>query len=211
MFPLMGLVFMVIVLSLYFGSRNYPIQGGHYDEVEDLRRQIRELKEEIENLKKRSVWRPDMPIRPEDLMSRTEVEDAVIRMFVATDERDWPAVESCFTEPLTLDMTSMVGGSPATMTPRQVANAWAEGFKTLDHVHHQVGNFQTRVDGQRATVRCHGVAFQYRAGIAAAVKSRTFVGTYEIELSRHSDRWLINRLTFKLKFIDGNLELEKAA
>jgi len=31
------------------------MQGGHYDEVEDLRRQVRELKEEIETLKKRNV------------------------------------------------------------------------------------------------------------------------------------------------------------
>ncbi len=52
MYPLTGLVLMVIVLFLYFSSRSYPIQGGHYDEVEDLRRQIRELKEEIENMKK---------------------------------------------------------------------------------------------------------------------------------------------------------------
>ncbi len=151
-----------------------------------------------------------MPMRPEDLVSRREVEDAIIRMFVATDERDWPTVESCFTEPFILDMTSMVGGHPVTMTPRQVAIAWAEGFKTLDHIHHQVGNFQTTVDGQRATVRCYGVAFHYRAAIAAAIKLRTFVGTYEIDLSAHSDHWLISRLKFKLKFIDGNLELEKA-
>jgi|GEM_PF-4677912 len=53
MYPLTGLVLMVMVLFLYFGSRSYPMQGGHYDEVEDLRRQISELKEEIENLKKR--------------------------------------------------------------------------------------------------------------------------------------------------------------
>lgn len=53
MLPVLGLVFfVVIVLVLYFNSRNFPMQGGHYDEVEDLRRQIRDLKEEIENLKK---------------------------------------------------------------------------------------------------------------------------------------------------------------
>jgi cell division protein FtsL len=56
MLPVMGLVFfVVIVLALYVNSRNFPMQGGHYDEVEDLRRHIRELKEEIENLKKRNV------------------------------------------------------------------------------------------------------------------------------------------------------------
>jgi cell division protein FtsL len=56
MLAVMGLIFFVIiVLALYFNSRNYPMQGGHYDEVEDLRRQVRELKKEIENLKKRNI------------------------------------------------------------------------------------------------------------------------------------------------------------
>ena len=151
-----------------------------------------------------------MPVRPEDLVSRQQVEDTVVRMFVATDERDWQAVESCFTEPFVLDMTSMVGGSPVTMTPHQVANAWAEGFKTLDHVHHQVGNFRTIVNGRQAKVHCYGVAYHYRNRIIAPVKSRTFVGTYEIDLSAHSGHWCINKLKFNLKFIEGNLDLEKA-
>ena len=56
-----------------------------------------------------------MSTSPQDLVIRQQVEDAVIRMFVATDERDWPTVESCFTDPFILDMTSMAGGSPATI------------------------------------------------------------------------------------------------
>jgi hypothetical protein len=104
----------------------------------------------------------------------------------------------------------MAGGSPAQMTPRQVANAWSEGFRLLDHVHHQVGNFQTELAHERAHVRCYGIAFHYRAGIAAASKSRTFVGTYELDLVAQAGRWLIAKLKFNLKFIDGNRELEKA-
>jgi hypothetical protein len=152
-----------------------------------------------------------MTTRAEDIASRLAVEDTVVQMFVATDERDWSAVEACFTDPFTLDMTSMVGGSPTTMTPRQVGNAWAEGFKPLDHVHHQVGNFQTTVAGQNATVRCYGVALHHRAGVLVGLKTRIFVGTYELKLVAKADRWKISELLFKLKFIDGNLELEKTA
>jgi SnoaL-like domain len=141
---------------------------------------------------------------------RAPVEDTVIRLFVATDERNWPVVESCFTEPFMLDMTSVEGGAPALTSARQVTQLWAEAFRPLDHVHHQVGNFQTRVEGARASVRCYGIAFHYRGGIEAAVKSRTFVGSYEFELARHADAWRIGMLRFNLKFIDGNRELEKA-
>jgi hypothetical protein len=131
-------------------------------------------------------------------------------MFAATDERDWPMLEGCFTDPFTLDMTSMVGGTPMDMTPSQVAQAWAAGFKPLDHVHHQVGNLRTEVNGSQALVKCHGVAFHHRDQ-AIGLKSRIFVGTYELQLRAFPDQWRISRLVFKLKFIDGNLELEKSA
>ena len=52
----------------------------------------------------------------QDLAARVAVEDVVVRLFVSTDERDWPALEACFTTPFTLDMTSMVGGSKAQLT-----------------------------------------------------------------------------------------------
>ena len=146
----------------------------------------------------------------ERLLTRISIEDVVVRMFVATDERDWPTLEACFTDPFVLDMTSMAGGTPTAMTPAQVANAWAEGFKPLDHVHHQVGNFRTTVNGNNAWVRCYGIALHHRAKISQSPKSRIFVGTYELRLVKSAEYWRINELKFILKFIDGNLELEKA-
>ena len=151
-----------------------------------------------------------MPNHVEDIAARLAAEDAVVRMFVATDERDWRTLESCFTDPFTLDMTSMVGGSPQAMSPHQVAQAWAEGFKPLDHVHHQIGNLRITLAGQEALVRCYGVAFHHRASVTRALKSRIFVGTYDIRLRRRGADWLISELKFNLRFIDGNLELEKA-
>jgi hypothetical protein len=77
-------------------------------------------------------------------------------------------------------------------------------------VHHQLGNFRTSVSTSQAIVRCHGVAFQHR-NKAAGVKTRIFVGTYELLLIPSVQRWQISQLTFKLKFIDGNLTLETPA
>lgn len=143
----------------------------------------------------------------EEIRDRLRVEDAVVRMFVATDERDWRTLEMCFTNPFVLDMTSMTGGDPVRMSPQQVAQAWAEAFKPIDYVHHQIGNLQTRVTGSRAEVRCHGTAFHHRSNVSSGLKTRIFVGTYALQLDRVEGSWLINRLEFKLKFIDGNLKL----
>jgi len=142
-----------------------------------------------------------------DIAARLAVEDAVTRLFVATDRRDWPTLEACFTDPFLLDMTSLTGGQPSTMTPRQICDAWAEGFSKLDHVHHQVGNLQTRVAGAEAHVECYGVAWHYRAA-AQGGKTRLFVGTYVFDLSHGLAGWQVARLVFQLKFIDGNPSLE---
>ena len=148
-----------------------------------------------------------MPLTPSDLATRIAVEDVVVRAFVAADEQDWTTLEDCFADPIVLDMTSMVGGEPASMAPREVAVAWAEGFAPLDHVHHQIGNLRTDVQGDRATVRCYGVAF-HRREAARGVKTRMFVGTYTFDLEASGEAWRIHRLAFHLKFIEGNLELE---
>lgn len=144
----------------------------------------------------------------QDIATRVAIEDTVVRMFVATDERNWPALEACFTTPFTLDMTSMVGGSPTQMTPREVATAWATAFEPLDHVHHQIGNMQTTVEGSSARVRCYGIALHHRGAVSQGMKTRIFVGTYEIGLRHEGSQWLITELKFLLKFIDGNAHLE---
>ena len=68
-----------------------------------------------------------MPTRTVALESRRAVEDTVVAMFVAADQRDWTALKACFTAPFTLDMTSMLGGSPASMTPGSCARASGRG------------------------------------------------------------------------------------
>jgi hypothetical protein len=146
----------------------------------------------------------------QDIATRVAIEDTVVRLFVATDERNWPALEACFTTPFTLDMTSMVGGSPTQITPHEVATAWATAFKPLDHVHHQIGNLQTTVEGSSARVRCYGIALHHRAAVSQGLKTRIFVGTYEFKLRLENPEWLVTELKFLLKFIDGNSNLESA-
>jgi hypothetical protein len=150
------------------------------------------------------------PVWTDSLVARLAVQDTVVRMFVATDERDWPTLEGCFTDPFTLDMTSMAGGKPASVTPGQVATTWAQAFEPLDHVHHQVSNFRITVSTTQATVRCYGVAFHHR-NKAAGLKTRLFVGTYELLLIPSAQQWRISQLAFQLKFTDGNLTLEAPA
>lgn len=139
-----------------------------------------------------------------------EVENVVVRLFVATDRRDWASVQECLADTVVLDMTSMAGGEPLHLKSTEVSAAWARGLEPIDQVHHQVGNFQTDVSGDRAAVFCYGVAYHHRERISDPLKTRVFVGSYDVHLARTGGRWRIDLFRFNLKFIEGNLELEKA-
>ena len=55
-FPLMGLAFMIVCLfaiSRFFGGGAGFCGGRRYNEIEDLRREMRELKDEIARLRKK--------------------------------------------------------------------------------------------------------------------------------------------------------------
>jgi hypothetical protein len=147
----------------------------------------------------------------DQLCERQEVEDVVVRLFVATDRRDWASVEACLADMVILDMTSMTGGGePLHMKPVDVVATWKGGLQRIDQVHHQVGNFQIDVDRDRATAFCYGVAYHHRDKISSPSKSRSFVGDYDVHLTRTDGRWRIDLFRFNLKFIEGNRELETA-
>ena len=58
-------------------------------------------------------------------------------------------------------MTSMAGGEPATMTPRQIVDGWETGLKGLKAIHHQVGNYVVTIKRNEAAVFCYGIALHY--------------------------------------------------
>ena len=55
-FPLIGLVFIIVVLftiSRIFGRGGSFCGGRRYDELDDLRREVRELKDEVARLRRK--------------------------------------------------------------------------------------------------------------------------------------------------------------
>jgi hypothetical protein len=145
----------------------------------------------------------------QQLLDERDVADLVVRLFVATDRRDWRAVEACLAERVTLDMTSMTGGEPLQKSGPELAALWEEGLRPIDHVHHQVGNLRVTVSGDEAKATCYGIALHHRK-ISGPRKTRVFVGSYDVRLRRQEGRWRIEAFRFDLAFLEGNLELEKA-
>jgi hypothetical protein len=139
--------------------------------------------------------------------AREQIADVVNTLFLATDARDWSRVEGCFASRVTFDMTSLAGGAPAELTPQQITAGWHSGLLPIDAVHHQTGNHTVRVQGREATASCYGIAYHYRR-TRSGRNTRVFVGSYDFHLVDEGG-WRIDLFRFNLKFVDGNLELER--
>lgn len=150
-------------------------------------------------------------LRQEDPLRLLLEKDAVIstlnRLFRTVDEREWDAVEACFAPQVTLDMTSLAGGEPEHTTPVDIVEGWKATLGSLDAVHHQVGNYEVSVHGDRAEASCYGTAFHFLPNEAGDAVRR-FVGTYDIGLVKRRGAWCVELLRYNVKFVDGNLDLE---
>jgi hypothetical protein len=142
------------------------------------------------------------------LDARQQIVDVITDLFVATDERDGPAVIACFTPDVHFDMSSMGGGPAASMRAEAIAAAWKQGLAPLAAVHHQAGNFRVRLRGDEADASCYGIASHYRPHPSGR-NTRVFVGTYDFGLRREGGRWRIALFRFRLKYAEGNLELDR--
>jgi hypothetical protein len=143
------------------------------------------------------------------LIDQTHIIEVINQLFIATDNRDWPLVKSCFAPSVLFDMSSLGAGDPKQLEPEEIVAAWDTGLKPLKAIHHQAGNYIVRVSGMKAEAFCYGIASHYLPN-KTNVNTRTFVGSYDFELLKDKERWRISRFKFTLKYIDGNVDLESS-
>ena len=150
---------------------------------------------------------PTSPSSLDDVLDRERVIDTLTALFLATDRKDWPAVEACFAPTVQFDMSSVGAGPASSKRPGEIADGWRTGLAPLEHVHHQAGNFVVRVNGDRADAFCYGIAYHFKTRNDGR-NTRVFVGNYDYQLARTGVSWRISAMRFTLKFLDGNPQLE---
>lgn len=145
----------------------------------------------------------------ETLLRRQQIVDVVTQLFIQTDNRNWLMVEKCFADNVELDMSSLTGAEPETLTPQEITARWDENLRDLRALHHQIGNFVVDIHGtDYAHVFCYGTAYHFKPNESGR-NMRTFVGSYEFDVERGSDDlWRITSFWFNCKFVEGNVDLK---
>lgn len=141
------------------------------------------------------------------LLNEKLVKELVLTLFVATDNRDWSEVQSCFHNKVTFDMSSLSGQPSQQLSPSEISENWEAGFDGIDHVHHQIGNIIVKLMEDEASVTCYGTTTHVKES-AKKGNTRKFIGSYEFLLSRPTDFWKISAMRYNHKFLEGNVELE---
>ena len=139
----------------------------------------------------------------QEISDRMQIEDTLTTLYMKTDEKDWQAVQGVFAPKVKFDMSSLTGAALTMLTPQEITATWEKGLKEIKAIHHQVGNFQFKIQGDSADVHCYGIAFHYKPN-STHRNTRTFVGSYDFHLIRGDAGWKIDSFRYNSQFVDGN-------
>lgn len=137
---------------------------------------------------------------------KNKMENIIIQqvnaLFAGADERNWNKVMSVMDKQVLLDYSSMKGGSATSLTPQQIAAAWAAFLPGFDRTNHKLSGFKVNINGDEAEVRYIGNADHYLHSEVWTVE-----GSYNTKLKRMGEHWLIKAHTFHLEKQGGNTTL----
>jgi len=139
-------------------------------------------------------------------MEKEKILQAIQNLFAGADERNWQKVQSVMGENVLLDYTSMTGGTPTNLTPKQITDAWAGFLPGFDKTHHQLSGFEVKTNGATSTVRYTGKADHFIGSEVWIVE-----GTYDTELQKEKDRWVVIKHKFNFLKQSGNTNLPATA
>jgi SnoaL-like domain len=131
------------------------------------------------------------------------VRDTVSRYGRFIDDRDWAGLASILAGTIRLDFTSLWGGEPEEMTATDLVGRWRDMSEHLDATQHLITGILPTIEGDTATVVANLVAIHRRVQ-AMGGSLWTVGGTYRFGLRWTAQQWVIEALSLRVAWVDGN-------
>lgn len=129
------------------------------------------------------------------------ITNAVNRIALMADLRDWAAVRACFTPQVEIDYTSLTGGQPEVIAADDLVARWRSVFETtFKTTQHLLGSHSIAIEGNIATCISH---FQARHIPFNAAQVWTLGGHYRHELIKSQDAWLVRKMQMVWTWEEG--------
>ncbi len=137
-------------------------------------------------------------------MTSTDITETIIRMFNATDAREWREVERCFSSNVLLDYSSMTGNPASRVSPSQITQSWKQVLPGFENTQHMISNFEVNLTSNRAHIFCKGIAYHFLPHPLGDLW--IVAGTYDFVLEDLGG-WKITAMKFDISFQSGNMKL----
>ena len=135
----------------------------------------------------------------EDGLAIREVADD---LFVFTDRKDWGRLRTLFVEgPIEVDMSSLLGGGPVSMTASELVSGFAAGLHARKQSHHMATNYRVDIAGDTAELWANGYAWNRLDGQPEIWETW---GNYRISFRRTASAWRISAFRYFAKFNRGD-------
>jgi hypothetical protein len=146
------------------------------------------------------------PTTLEALAQAMSAQDAITRVFVYTDRRDWEALADVLAVTVDLDYSSLTGAEPARLAGSDVVAAWRANVGGFDTTQHLLGSFLVDLLGpDKAHISFYGQA-THLLDTPNGDRTWTIGGHYEATV-RDRDGWRVSALTLHLDWAAGNQQL----
>ena len=137
----------------------------------------------------------------ESLVDRAELIRIADAIDAAVDAKDWAAARAHFTDEISVDFTSLVGGEPAVIPADALITGWSSNLTEEKQSFHLRGNHRVTFDGpDSATMKSHGYAWNRMERGALTENGGEALwevwGTYVHEFARTEAGWRVNAMTF---------------
>ena len=119
------------------------------------------------------------------------------------DDRDWAGLSPILADTIQFDFTSLWGGEAETVTGTDLVARWRDLSERLDATQHLITGVLGELDGDTATASASLMAVHRRAN-ATGGSSWTVGGRYRFGLRRAARRWVIDGLSLRVAWVDGN-------
>lgn len=134
---------------------------------------------------------------------RDAIAELVGRLGLLVDGRDWPSLETLFSEEVDLDYSSLTGEEPQRVAASDLIAGWRENLGRLESTHHLIANVVIEIDGDAAAVAANVTATHVLENPGGG-PLWTLGGRYDIEARRTPGGWCISGLALTVRWTSGN-------
>jgi hypothetical protein len=131
------------------------------------------------------------------LVDEAELARIPTEIEIAVDRKDWAKARSFFADTIRVDFTSLVGGQPATIPADGLIQGWSGNLRGDKESLHIRGGALVTLDGDKATVRSNGYAWNRKPGAPDGSGDLWEVwGHYTHDMARTPQGWKVTGFTF---------------